>query len=438
MRLRDLYINLIMFFICSLLCSLSFATDSCNEKVLVGLWNGGLVEYSRDEVLVRFSVTNGLAEVGDFLSASNVTILNATDRSGWARLQIPQSIELISFIDSLKQFPVVLVAHPNFVARPAGLTSDTYIDSLWALKNFGQSNQGDTGTAGVDINAEKAWEITKGSEAVLVGVLDSGIPYDTISSDTIGTLQHPDLNDPMKYLRGKNYAENQDSINIKDYGDHGTAILGILAGETDNDTGIAGVCWHCKVLVSKIGNYDCSTVWRVREAIYDAIDSGCQIINISWDAQYCYFVEEAIDSARKANCLIVAAAGNGVGVISPAGYAFYGTFPGHEDGYENVVGVAATNHHDENQYDYFSGTDSLKPTMAAPGARIFIAYPPYKTTGEPYSYADGTSEAAPYVSGVATLLLSVNTSLSAKQLREILINSAKDVVDPGFDILTGY
>ncbi len=69
----------------------------------------------------------------------------------------------------------VAYAEPNFVVRAATLPSDPRFAEQWALRNTGQAVNGVAGTPGEDVNARAAWDLTQGSDEVLVAVADSGI-----------------------------------------------------------------------------------------------------------------------------------------------------------------------------------------------------------------------------------------------------------------------
>jgi subtilisin family serine protease len=151
-------------------------------------------------------------------------------------------------------------------------------------------------------------------------------------------------------------------------------------------------------------------------AIYYAADNGARVINASWggmgsasDAPALY---EAIAYAASKDVLFVAAAGNSAADME--------IFPFAPSGFNlpNIISVAATDHND--QLADFSNYGPTTVDLGAPGVSIYSTYP---STG--YEYLDGTSMAAPHVSGVAGLVLSVNPDLylSYQQVKNTILNN---------------
>jgi subtilisin family serine protease len=111
--------------------------------------------------------------------------------------------------------------------------NDPMFNQQWALKN--------TYYPAADIGFTKAWEITTGNNDVIIAIFDSGIPM----NDQDYSLSHPELNDLNKIILGINVTNEIDSL--RDRIGHGTKIAGIIGAKTNNNEGIAGVCWNCKM-----------------------------------------------------------------------------------------------------------------------------------------------------------------------------------------------
>ncbi|MEJ5305616.1 MAG: S8 family serine peptidase [Ignavibacteria bacterium] len=116
--------------------------------------------------------------------------------------------------------------------------NDPMFNQQWALKN--------TYYPAADIGFTKAWEITTGNNDVIIAIFDSGIPM----NDQDYSLSHPELNDLNKIILGINVTNEIDSL--RDRIGHGTKIAGIIGAKTNNNEGIAGVCWNCKMWIIKI------------------------------------------------------------------------------------------------------------------------------------------------------------------------------------------
>ena len=174
-----------------------------------------------------------------------------------------------------------------------------------------------------------AWEITTGSSAVTVAVLDSGIAQDVpdltnkivapadVSSSTLNTLW-PAWKDDMG---------------------HGTEVASVLAAQTDNGVGIAGAGWNVMVMpvrLSKSGESTFQIDAEIRGIVY-AVDHGADVINISAGSLYPNDAEaEAVQYALQHDVVVVAAAGNGGRDGTPADQVQYpAAYPG-------VIAVGAT------------------------------------------------------------------------------------------------
>jgi subtilisin family serine protease len=237
----------------------------------------------------------------------------------------------------------------------------------------------------------KAWDVTRGSNRVVVAVLDTGV--DGTQADLRGAL-----------LPGYDFV-NSDPDPADDEG-HGSAVAGIIAARADNHQGVAGICWTCSIMPVKVldghGSGD-ETV--IAAAIVWAVDHGARVINlILGDPDTTQALGDAIAYAVARRAVVVGAAGNS-GVSVP----FY---PAADP---NAIGVAGT-----------TATDQLYPWsnfgpwvgVAAPGCNIA----PVLTGG--YGPFCGTSSATPVVSGLAALVLSVDPNAAAADVRQALARSA--------------
>lgn len=174
--------------------------------------------------------------------------------------------------------------------------------------------------------------------------------------------------------------------------------------------------------------------------IQDAVDNGARVINYSGSGpDYSALEESAIQYALNHNpsVLIICAAGNtDLGSVRyPAALAPL---------YNNLIAVSATDNNDN--IASFSAIGS-QVTISAPGSQIYSTTPnyssfylydnyPYLSTN--YDYYDGTSFSTPYVTGVASLMYSVNPNLSAAQVKDILIKTSLDKGNYGKDDYFGY
>jgi hypothetical protein len=356
--------------------------------------------------------------VRSLIQSQQGTIINEFDKLRWALIQFPQEENIFTIIESFSENPYIEAIEPEIVGQIYYDPNDSLYQAgmQWNFYNYGQAPF--YGTSGSDINVRQAWDITTGSSNVLIGVLDTGIPLDTITL----ALTHPDLSNSSRIKLGSDcvigYRVEETDSSVADLNDHGSFVTGIIAAETNNNIGIAGIAGNCKVLVmqvfSKLGK---TTAPATKKAILAAVDSGAKIINYSggFGQSNPQELQDAIHYADSLGVLFI--------------------------DHSNVMGVGATTKHDAKAgYSNFGAGQSV----VAPGGSD--EYPQgdiyrtelYATKKTGYGYWLGTSFAAPHVSGVAGLILSVITSLSPSQVRTIIQNTADDKGATGFDTVYGY
>jgi len=297
---------------------------------------------------------------------------------------------------------------------------DAMFFQQWGLFNNGQNG----GQAGADISAMRAWAVTKGSEQVVVAVLDSGVDYthpDLINNiwtrpEIIKEYEDEDLTDgAVDDQHGFNVVE--DNGDPMDDNGHGTHCAGIIGAEGGNGLGIAGVNWNVKIMPLRFMDGDgTGSTKDAIEAINYVIDRkragvNVRIISASWGSTAkSRALEDVIRKAYDEGILFVAAAGN-------AGTDNDQT-PHYPSSYNlgNVISVAATNRND--QLTSFSNFGAKSVHIAAPGEEILSTWLEHG-----FSEKKGTSMATPFVAGVAALVLSQNPKMSVDDLRAKLLKS---------------
>uniref|UniRef100_A0A540VEF0 S8 family serine peptidase n=1 Tax=Litorilinea aerophila TaxID=1204385 RepID=A0A540VEF0_9CHLR len=313
------------------------------------------------------------------------------------RLRMTGQIPLDHALALLRTDPNVEYAEPDYVARAVRVPNDPEYPQQWYLPHVGAPN---------------AWDATTGSNQVIIAVIDSGI--DTDHPDLSGQLwvnsaevpnngQDDDLNGYVDDLHGWNSIN--DSPQIEDDNGHGTQVAGVIAASTDNGSGVAGLCWSCRLMVLKamqssgIANYS-----DIAEAIVYAASNGARIINVSLGGYAdSALVRDAIQEAAT-TAVVVAGAGNDDS-----------TTPFYPAAYPEVIAVASTGQND--QKSVFSNFGPWVD-IAAPGELI-------RTTQiGGYVTVDGTSLSASMVAGVAGLLRSAHPDWSPELVKWQLLNTA--------------
>jgi len=289
------------------------------------------------------------------------------------------------------------------------LTSDNYTSDPKFARQWGLHNTGQTGgTEDADIDAPEAWAVITGTTDVMVAVIDTGVDY-----------THDDLDDGrVRTDIDKDYVNN-DNDAMDDHG-HGTHVAGIIAAETNNGIGVAGVMWQAQILPLKVCNSRGSCAADdVASAIRYAADQEADVINMSLGGSCSQTIADAVNYAYfDKDVVIVAAAGNsGYSISYPAKHA-------------PVIAVGATDRDDKRAY--FSSRGAELDVMA-PGVGIWSTVP-----DNDYDDMKGTSMASPHAAGVAGLLLTQRPTLTNTHVAEILRQSADDLGQSGFDRYYGY
>ncbi len=256
------------------------------------------------------------------------------------------------------------------------------------------------------IETEAGWGIGKGSENVIVAVVDTG-----------ADMTHPDLQGRLQ--PGYNVIDPASSP-MDDVG-HGTHVAGIIAALVNNTEGVAGMTWYNPVMPVKVlDETGAGNTYNVAQGIIWAADHGAKVINMSLgnyaDAN---FLHDAIKYAYDKDIVLIAASGND-----------NTNEPGFPAAYPEVFAVSATDDA-KNKASFSNFGDYID--VAAPGVNIASTYPHNQ-----YAALSGTSMASPHVTALAALIRSANPQLKNTEVMEIMRRTAKDLGEPGKDDYYGY
>ena len=311
------------------------------------------------------------------------------------------------------------------IDRRRSANADPYMPWMWGLQNTGNRFIG--GTPDADIDAPEAWALTvEGAEGpepirgagVTVAVVDTGID-----------LTHEDLEGQV--ASEQNFVAGRAATDVTDGTGHGTHVGGTIAGVRDNDMGIVGVASDSKLMVLRaLGDNGSGLDSDIAEAFRYAGAHGARIVNASLGGSGTSHTLDAAISEYP-NTLFVVSAGNGGDDFAGDDNDAADIWPCNSP-YPNVICVGASDKYDAR--GTFSNYGDQTVDLFAPGVKILSAIP-FDTVedfeDQQYIFFDGTSQAAPHVSGVAALMLQANPNVSAQQLRQILIDTADD--KPAFE-----
>jgi subtilisin family serine protease len=234
-------------------------------------------------------------------------------------------------------------------------------------------------------------------------------------------------NDDIYDINDTNYGDSNIN-NIKDSESHSTHVSGIISGDRHNNDGNKGINNLVEIMVLRaIPNGD-EYDKDVARAIRYAVDNGARIINGSFGKYFSSNPEWVIDAIRYASdndVLVIAAAGNeskDLDSLSNDNYPSDQFFNKNEFSNTFIKVGASSIDLNENFTAYFSNYGKVNVDIFAPGVDIYSSVPNNK-----YKFQSGTSMASPVVSGIASLIMSYFPKLSAKKVKEIILESGIDI-----------
>jgi subtilisin family serine protease len=338
-------------------------------------------------------------------------------------------------IAQIQRDPTVEFAEPNFIYQHYATSNDPFYTNgnLWGMYGSATNPANQFGS-----QAGQAWATGyTGSDTVYVGVIDTGVQ-----------IGHPDLtgnvwtnaNDPVNNIdddgngyvddiNGWDFNSNDNTVYDGSEDAHGTHVAGTLGAKGGNGIGVAGVSWNVKFIPAKFLGADGGTLANAIKAIDYITDlktrQGLNIVatNNSWGGGgYSQALHDAIIRSAKANILFVAAAGNSSNnndrrANYPSNYdTSKGTRTESAASYNSVIAVASIT--STGALSNFSNYGSKTVHIGAPGSNILSTVP------GGYAYYNGTSMAAPHVTGGVALYAAAHPQATASQIRSAILNNA--------------
>ena len=432
-------------------------------------------DFHPTRLIIRMDAANSHASLADLkseLHASALSPLISSNRYSLSGGGFGTDIFIAEFADSNerldaevigKTIPGIVYAERDYYMQ---LFSDPLFSNQWGLTNDGQQYFGivrvagignDTlklmsGKAGAEIHRREALTQPTDHSRVKVAIIDTGVDYEhpdlaaNVWLNPVEANGRPDYDDDhngyVDDLRGYDFSGDDvtgfaitpDPDPMDTIG-HGTHCAGIVGAVSGNGVGIEGIAPNVEIMCLKI--FPNALASASAQAIAYAVENGAKVINASWGSPYfSSILFDAVKYAVDNGVVFVAAAGNS-GTSVPF-------FPARLD---NAFTVGATNSND--RVTTFS-TYGNWLDISAPGQDILSLRAQntdlYAAGGEPllrivdndYYLADGTSMAAPHISGCAALILSSAPGLSVDSVKNLIMNTADRVADPNGTMPASY
>jgi thermitase len=358
--------------------------------------------FAAGRILVKFKPGVGGPGAQRALTAQSLSVAGAVPSLDVLKVSVKPGQELAA-VAALRGDPDVLYAEPDYIALAQTIPNDPYYTTQWGLSK---------------IDAPAAWDLTTGSSAVVIAIVDTGIDLD-----------HEDFSCAGK-LTAARWNFVADNSNPDDDNGHGTHVAGIAAACGNNGKGIAGVAWGARLMPVKVLDSSGSGYYSdVAAGITYAVDHGARVVNLSLGGiSSDNTLASAVQYAHDHGVLVVAAAGNCAQDGYQCSYIYNPIM--YPAAYSTVLAVAATDSNDN-----WASFSEYQPyvDVAAPGVDIYSTY----NDGD-YTFMNGTSMATPHVSGLAALLWSLIPSLTMGQVESIIESTADDLGAPGKDDYFGY
>jgi len=380
--------------------------------------------WSEREIIVKFKPGVSQGDEAAVVQLYGCSVVGSCSVAKLRLIEVPEPMTAEGMVSVFANEPLVEYAELNHYARLSLVPDDTFYQYQWNL------NDPISGGIGV----EAGWDIQTGDPNVIVAVLDTGVAYEDIGR----FKQAPDLAGTL-FVPGYDFV-NDDAHPNDDHG-HGTHVAGTIAQNTNNGVGVAGVAFGCSIMpVKVVSGKGRGSYFDIVDGMYFAVNHGARVINLSLGGdQDSITLKNAVAYAYVTGVTVVCAAGNEFLEGGPPSY------PAAYDDY--CIAVGATRY-DETRA-YYSNVGSYID-LVAPGGDLLvdqngdgygdgIVQQTFSLDPREFAYwfFQGTSMAAPHVSGAAALLISNGVTEPAR-IRQALESTAKDLGPAGWDEQYGW
>jgi subtilisin family serine protease len=397
--------------------------------------------YKSDSILVRFKRDASFSAQSALHDTIGARVAHVyTFLPNLQAIELPATLSVEEALAQYQKDPNVLYAEPNFIYQHTATTpNDARFGELFGLHNTGQSG----GVADADIDAVEAWDLTQGSDQVVVALLDSGIDYNhpDLNANSFVNLSEfggtagvdDDGNGFIDDVRGINTISGTGDPFPNDADAHGTHVSGTIAAAGNNSIGVVGVNWRAKIIACKAFGPAGATLVDIIECMDYFLEMKTRAVNPvniiasnnSWGGGgFSQALLDSILAHNSAGMLFVAAAGN-----SNQNTDVTPHFPSTYDA-PNIIAVLASNRSD--QKASFSSFGPRTVDVGAPGQDILSTTP-----GNTFSVFSGTSMATPHVVGLVALLKAHNPARTPAQIKNLILTGGDVTPATDTEVLTG-
>jgi len=224
------------------------------------------------ELLVKYrkgAVRAALKSTHDLMGTA---VINEFEAIGIQHIKLPEGMAMEAAQNAFNANPDVVYAEPNYIYHATDrFPNDPDFPELWGLHNTGQTVNGTSGTANIDMDAPRAWQCVTSGSQVIIGVIDSGVDWhhpelsgniwinEAEQNGTAGV--DDDGNGYIDDIRGWDFVDNDNDP--MDYAGHGTHVAGTIAAAGNNGAAVSGVMWYARIM--PIRSFDAlGSVWGGR------------------------------------------------------------------------------------------------------------------------------------------------------------------------------
>lgn len=387
-------------------------------------------QYKNDELWIRIpnltitqsvapSVTTNNAQLNQALSTYQAQRIEKV--FPYSKLDQLKKLYKIKFLGNKANFMTALQQIPtmeNVIQRPVESQIAMYVpsDYFWTLPTINDPNGWLWHLK--KINAEQAWDITRGASTTVIAVLDTW--FDINHVDLAGKIN-------PTYDPYDNTPYNTDCTQ----NNHGTTVASFIAAKSDDGPGLASMGFHCSMIAYQAwaGDY-------IQRAQHASLVMGAKVITSSAGGWSCQAAEDPDEKAALKEIL-----DNGTVVVMPAGngnsvhceytsggvhHAFKPLSPDYD---ERVILVSSTGKDDKHDSGTLTHSHYPEVDVCAPGYGVMGATCSAGSTFPYYGSWGGTSFSTPIVAGLCGLMKTINPCMSAAQAQKIIKSTTDPIVD---------